>query len=80
MISSPFIRCLMTGQQICDTLRLEGMDTSNEVVDVFNHTAHISQQPEVPAKDYASHGVKVLSLDTFPVPRYPENTDEGLKR
>ncbi len=79
---SPFLRCFKTGQYICDALHLEGMDTSNEVVDVFNQTSHIYQQPEVPLKveEYTSQGFKVLSLDDTPLPRFPENTERGLKR
>ena len=58
------------------------MDTSNEIVDVFNATAHIFQQPDVPLKkeEYTALGFKVLSLDDTPVPRFPEDTKPGLTR
>lgn len=80
IVSSPFIRCLQTGQIVCDTLKLPGLVTSNEVMDVLNSTAMIHWQPEVPADDFAAHGIKVIDMDTRPVPRYPEETKVGLKR
>lgn len=80
VVSSPFLRCLQTGQIVCDTLQLPGMVTSNEVMDVLNSSAFIHWQPEVPADNIASYGIKVVSMDTTPVPRYPEETRAGLKR
>ena len=80
VVSSPFLRCLQTGQIVCDALQLPGLVTSNDVMDVLNSSAFIHWQPEVPADDIASHGIKVSSLDTKPVPRYPEKTEPGLQR
>ena len=80
VVSSPFLRCLQTGQAICDALKLPGIVTSNEVMDVLNSTSLIHWQPEVPAADITSHGIVVVSMDSRPVPHYPEDTDVGLNR
>jgi broad specificity phosphatase PhoE len=80
VVASPFLRCLQTGQIVCDVLKLPGLSTSNEVMDVLNSSAFIHWQPEVPADDIESHGIKVQSFDSKPVPRYPEDTGAGLKR
>lgn len=80
MVSSPFLRCLQTGEVICEALHLPGIETCNRIVDVFNSSAMIHQQPVVPASDIASYGIKVLCCDDTPLPRYPEDTVSGLKR
>ena len=80
IITSPFLRCLQTAQHICDTLGLPGVHTCNTIVEILNHPFGINEQPVVPADDITELGIKVLELDMTDLPRFPEETEEGLKR
>ena len=79
-MSSPFLRTLQTAQKICDVLKLDGIHTSNLIVDVLNGHCHIHEQPVVPPSDTAERGIKILSLDDRPIPKFPERTAEGRQR
>ena len=81
IISSPFLRCLQTAQQISDALELPGVSTCNGIVDVLSSHCGIHEQPQVPHQaDIDRIGVKVLSYDRDPLPKYPEKTKSGIKR
>ena len=80
VISSPFLRCMQTAQQICHALQLPGIHTCNGIVDVLNGHCGIHEQPEVPASDVAKYGINVLVYHNEPLPKYPERTRDGLKR
>ncbi len=81
VISSPFLRCLQTAQQVCDALELPGMSTCNGVVDIISVHCGIHEQPLVPhLPDVEREGIKLLSVDQNPLPKYPEKTKSGLKR
>ncbi len=81
IISSPFLRCLQTAQQISDALELPGVSTCNGIVDVLSSHCGIHEQPQVPHQaDVDRIGVKVLSYDQDPLPKYPEKTKVGLRR
>ena len=80
VVSSPFLRCLQTAQQICSSLQLPGLTTCNGIVDVLSSHCGIHEQPLVPADNIADYGIKVLTWHHEPIPKYPERTRDGLKR
>ena len=82
IITSPFLRCLQTAQQICEVLGLSGLHTCNDIVDVLTSHCGIHEQPLVPAPDSQldALGIKIVEYDTTQLPKYPEETKEGVKR
>ena len=52
----------------------------NGVMDVLNSSSSIYWQPVVPPDNLDSYNIKVLSFDESPLPKYPEDTNDGLKR
>ena len=80
VITSPFLRCLQTAQQICKVLSLPGLHTCNRIVDVLSSHCGIYEQPVVPNPGIAAQGVQIVELDTSKLPKYPERTREGIRR
>ena len=80
IVTSPFLRCLQTAQQISEVLSLPGLHTCNAIVDIINDHCGIHQQPVVPVSDTASLGINIASVDSSKLPTYPEKTREGVKR
>lgn len=80
IITSPFLRCLQTAQQISEVLSLPGLRTCNAIVDVINDHCGIHQQPVVPALDTASLGINITTVDSSALPTYPEPSREGVRR
>ena len=80
IVSSPFLRCLQTAQQISDVLSLPRLHTCNSIVDVLSNHCGIHEQPAVPASNVAELGINISSRDTSELPRYPEKTRDGVKR
>ena len=80
IVSSPFLRCLQTAQQISDVLSLPGLHTCNSIVDVLSDHCGIHEQPVVPASSVAELGINISNMDTSELPRYPERARDGVKR
>ena len=80
IISSPFLRCLQTAQKICNSLELPGLTTCNGIVDVLSSHCGIHEQPIVPADNIADSGINVLVFHHEAIPKFPEQTRDGLKR
>ena len=80
IISSPFLRCLQTAQEMSQVLNLPGLHTCNSIVDIVSDCCGMHQQPLVPASNVEELGINIASRDTTELPKYPENEDNAIKR
>ena len=81
MISSPFLRCLQTAQEACTALGLPGVTTDNRICEVLASSFGVHCAPVVPGPDIDSkYKVNIIQKHEEPLPGYPEDVDDALKR
>ena len=82
-MSSPFLRCLQTAQIISEVLNVPGLHTCNSIVEPFDSHCGIKEQhvqPVLPTPDVADLGINIAVRDTTALPKFPEKTEDGVKR
>ena len=81
IFSSPFPRCLQTGQQASRALGLPGVHTLNGLCEIVAPECGMRGTPEVPAmEDVQACGVTLLSTDSSPFAEYPETVTDAITR
>lgn len=79
VISSPFLRCIQTATHAYTVLGLPGLHTCNQLSEFLVPDNAMSAIPQVPATKDAKDTV-FLSLDTEPLPEFPETRTECITR
>ena len=80
VISSPFLRCLQTAQQVAEALGLKGIVTCNALCELLTPGCNIVSTPEVPGDDIHKFNIRIDQLDSQPLPAYPETREQSEER
>ena len=80
VVSSPFLRCLQTGQEVCKAIGIDGLITCNGLSEVMTFGAKMISAPIVPIDNLDTYGIIVLEYDIKPMPPFPESLDQSLER
>lgn len=75
VISSPFLRCLQTATHAYSVLGVEGLHTCNALCECLVVGNDMTDTPAVPALQDATD-TTILSLDSEPLPDYPEKRSD----
>ena len=80
MISSPFLRCLQTAQEVCKAIDSPGIITNNTICEVLTPGAKMTEAPKVPAEDLSFFAINIVQFGSDPMPDYPEELSDARKR
>ena len=79
VVSSPFLRCIQTATHAYMTLDLPGLHIWNSLCEFLSPMCAMTSTPAVPATEEAENTV-FLSLDSEPLPKFPETREECYAR
>ena len=77
--SSPFLRCLQTAQEACRSLKLPGINITNNMCEILTSSFGVDCPPNVPTPDLPKN-IQIIQMDKEPLPSYPEQYMKAMKR